>query len=196
MNKQLSAEVTWCDPERVKGSRLRFEKPMDLPGFFKCPSDSTAGVPATGASDTLGDADTPFQTWKWWGSSYPINCYWGYAYETVGPPSWNTYYHIIDALKGKKLINSKNDHGASEFIFFYENQFNYAEESAAPRGYPTSGDTKVVKGWHKEENMHAAAFLDGHSDYRLFDTTYIDGPGWTIWPNRPWPEFWQSYENN
>lgn len=196
MNKHFDAEVSWCDPERFKPSRARYDNAMILPDYFKCPSDSTAGVPGTGGDDSLGDADTPFQTWKWWGNSYPINCYWGNMYEDSGPPDWSTYLHIIDALKGIKLLNSKNDQGAAEFVFFYENQFNYAMEQAVPRGFPSSSDAMLPKGWHKQESMHVAGFLDGHAAYRIFDTRTIDGPGWTTWPNRPWPEFWRDYQDN
>jgi len=47
--------------------------------------------------------------------------------------------------------------------------------------------------------MHAAGFYDGHAEYRYFDTNYIDGPGWTTWPNRPWEdtyENWSQYQDN
>ncbi|MFQ5806577.1 MAG: hypothetical protein ACE5I3_09015, partial [Phycisphaerae bacterium] len=195
MNKYLDAEVTWSDPERYKGNPLRHRKPMDLPDYFKCPSDSTAAVPESGASDPASDTDTPFETWKWWGTSYPINWYWGYAYETTGPPNWGCYVHIIDAGTGRRLINSKNNTGAAEFILFYENQFNFAAEGAVPRGYSDTSEAKLIKGWHKQENMHAGGFLDGHASYRYFDTTYINGPGWTTWPNPPWSTFWQPYED-
>ncbi len=195
MNKYLDPEVTWSDPERVKGNSQRYLKPMDLPAYFKCPSDCTAAMPETGADDVISDADTPFQTWRWWGNSYPINTYWGYAYNNQGPPNWNTYAHVIDAAKGRRLINSKNDKGAAEFILFYENQFNFAAESAVPRGYDAGDESKQVRGWHKQDNMHAAGFLDGHASYQYFDTTFINGPGWTTWPNPPWDPFWQPYED-
>jgi prepilin-type N-terminal cleavage/methylation domain-containing protein len=197
MNKYLDAEVTWSDPERRKGPpnpQARWLKPMDLPGYFKCPSDCTAALPYTGGANSINDADTPFQTWKWWGTSYPINTYWGYAHEERGPPNWVNYYHILDAEKGRKLINSKTDKGAAEFILFYENQFNYAAEGAVPRGYPVGAETKRVRGWHKQENMHVGGFLDGHVSYRYFDTTYINGPGWTTWPNPPWSTYFREYE--
>ncbi len=195
MNKYLDPEVTWSDPDRIKGNDERYERPMDLPEYFICPSDCTAAVPESGASDDPSDTDTPFQTWRWWGTSYPINWYWGYAYDDSGPPGWNCFGHIIDPSKGRRLINSKNDTGAAEWIFFYENQFNYAAEGGVPRGYSDTGEAKLINGWHKQENMHAGAFLDGHASYQYFDTTYINGPGWTTWPNPPWSEFWQTYED-
>jgi prepilin-type N-terminal cleavage/methylation domain-containing protein len=200
MNKYLDAEVTWNDPERAKSPpsdnpEQRYLKPMDLPDYFKCPSDCTAAMPITGADDSIKDADTPFQTWKWWGNSYPINTYWGYAYTQQGPPGWDTHPYIVDGERGRRLINSKENNGAAEFILFYENQFNFAAEGAVPRGYPLGAETKQVRGWHKQENMHVAGFLDGHATYGYFDTTYISGPGWTTWPNPPWSSFWQPYED-
>jgi prepilin-type N-terminal cleavage/methylation domain-containing protein len=195
MNKYLDPEVTWSDPERIKGNNLRFLKPMDLPEYFECPSDCTAAVPMSGAADDPSDTDTPFQTWKWWGTSYPINWYWGYAYDSSGPPNWSCFASIINASMGRRLINSKNDTGAAEWIFFYENQFNFAAEGGVPHGYSDTGEAKLINGWHKQENMHAAAFLDGHASYDYFDTTYISGPGWTTWPNPPWSDFWRQYED-
>jgi prepilin-type N-terminal cleavage/methylation domain-containing protein len=194
MNKYLDPEVTWSDPNRIKGNHDRYLKGMGLPDYFKCPSDCTAAMPITGAADSIKDADTPFQTWKWWGTSYPINTYWGYAYEDQGPPGWDTRPHIVDGEEGRRLISSKNSKGAAEFILFYENQFNFAAEGAVPRGHPIGAETKQVRGWHKQQNMHAAGFLDGHVGYRYFDTTYINGPGWTTWPNPPWSAYFRGYE--
>jgi hypothetical protein len=28
------------------------------------------------------------------------------------------------------------------------------------------------------------------------DTRFIDGPGWTIWPPRPWTDFWTQYNDD
>ena len=44
--------------------------------------------------------------------------------------------------------------------------------------------------------MHVVGFLDGHAEYRQFDARYIDGPGWSVWPNRPWSAYWKEYEDN
>ena len=198
MNKYLSAQVSWSDPLRHKGTGGDLDRrriPMDLPDFFKCPSDCTAAVPDVNADNSISDADTPFQTWDWWGTSFPINWYWSHYYGwEPGPP--NAFEALTSAAYGRGLINQKNVAGAAEFILFYENQMNFAMAGAAPRGYSAGTDSpKMVTGWHKQENMHAASFLDGHAEYRYFDTRYIDGPGWTTWPNRPWSEFWKPYED-
>jgi len=46
MNPYLSPSVSWDDPARENGV-VRIDKPMDLPGNFKCPSDSSPWVPLT-----------------------------------------------------------------------------------------------------------------------------------------------------
>jgi hypothetical protein len=187
MNKYLDAQVTWDHPERVKPNQMRHKIPMDLPDYFKCPSDKSAGVPMAGATGIAFDADTPFLTWEWWGTSYPINWYWAYCFyppaqrligsATGGPEG------VLDGSRHKQLLKSKEVSGAAEWIMFYENQMNFAMEGARPRGAP-DGEPRIVTGWHRQENMHAAAFFDGHAKYGYFDTTYIDGPAWTTWPSR------------
>jgi prepilin-type N-terminal cleavage/methylation domain-containing protein len=202
INKYFDADVSWCDPERQgAGNAVRRRRPMVLPDFFRCPSDKTAAVPMAGSSDDPYDSDTPLSTWEWWGSSYPINWYWAYYYQgldSVSMPligSAGASVGVLDGL-GKGLLNQKVDKGAAEWIVFYENQMNWAMEAAEPRGANPDQDPRVVIGWHRQENYHAAGFFDGHAQYRYFDTRYIDGSGWTTWPNRPWGDPWHQYENN
>lgn len=177
---------------------------MVLPDYFKCPSDKTAAVPMAGEVDNPYDSETPITTWEFWGTSYPINWYWAYYYQglnsnqlsLIGDARGSSDTHgILDSL-GKGLVNAKVDTGAAEWIVFYENQMNFAMEAALPRGAPQDQDPRVVIGWHKQENYHAASFFDGHAAYRYFDTQYIDGPGWTTWPNRPWAPPWDQYQHD
>ena len=204
MNKYLDPEMSWSDPLRVKGNHERYKRPSQAPDFFRCPSDKTCAVPEAGATDPPYDADTPYQTWKFWGTSYPINWYWGYFY-TEGADG-----RILDYIcgqrggnhssrgMGKALLSSKSTKGASEFIIFYENQMNFALEGARPRGY-SSREPRQLYGWHKQEDYHEAAFLDGHAKYGYFNTLYVDGPGWTTWPNKSeWEKssYWRPYIDN
>lgn len=202
MNNYIYPGVSFDQPGRLRangvGNANRVATPMELPDTFKCPSDSTAAVPYAGAVDPDRELDSPIQTWKFWGHSYPINWYWGYFYPTG----------ILEAIAGDvtrkiipysgKLIRQKNERGAAEWILFYENLMNYNLESAKPRGYGTGNQAKKTAGWHKQPGYHVAAFFDGHSSYRYYDTRYIDGPGWTTWPNRPWDDSptYKPYENN
>ena len=57
-------------------------------------------------------------------------------------------------------------------------------------------EPKDIIGWHKQENMYSVGFMDGHAEYKHLDTRYVDGPGWTVRPNRPWSAFWKEYEDN
>lgn len=207
LNHFLVPGVSFDQPGRLRtdaaGSQNanRVATPMDLPDVFKCPSDSTAAVPfAGGAPDPTRELDSPIRTWTFWGTSYPINWYWGYFYGGSSA--------IVNTIAGNaatklqpispKMLRQKADRGAAEWIVFYENLMNYNLESAQPRGFPNGAVAKTSPGWHKQPNYHVAAFFDGHSSYRHFDTRFIDGPGWTTWPNRPWDDSptYKPYEDN
>jgi prepilin-type N-terminal cleavage/methylation domain-containing protein len=198
MNKYLDPEVTWSDPERIKGNPQRYEKPMDLPDYFMCPSDSDAAVPDVDSPDPPADYETTCFCWQWWGTSYAINWYWCKYYNISGENNRAVGYlsdpGVLDGPLHKKMLRSKDNRGAAEWILFYENRLNFALEAAMPRGYNPPDYPRILRGWHKQENYHAAAFFDGHASYRYFDTTYIDGPGWTTWPNKPWNDYWHPYE--
>lgn len=203
MNKYFDATVSWSDNERRGISNpIRRRRMMQLPEYFKCPSDKTNLVPMSGEAEEPGDADTPETTWEWWGTSYPINWYWGHYYEGMGIRLIGNYDQstvgVLDGPPAKAILNSKTDKGSAEWIFFYENQMNFAMEAAEPRDYPRGRPARIVTGWHRQENVHAACFFDGHAVYRYFDTAHIDGPGWTTWPNRPWDENdeYSPYQDN
>ena len=93
-------------------------------------------------------------------------------------------------------MNEKASGGAAEWILFFENQMNCAIEAARPRGYDPSQTPRSFMGWHRQQDYHVAGFFDGHAAYRHHDTRYIDGRGWTTWPNRPWLEHWREWEAN
>lgn len=192
LNEYLSPGVSWCDPERRGvNNRRRWRRSMHLPSFFKCPSDSTCAAPGAGSEDNdlPEDADS---TWEWWGTSYAVNWYWGYYY-------CETPNQIVDVLTtlGPQLMQQKADRGASEFILFYENRLNFAFEAAGPRGGRDEYEPNSLQGWHGQQDVHAAGFADGSARYQYFDARYIEGPGWTLWPNRPWTDTpWEPYQDH
>lgn len=203
MNAYVTPEVSWDDPRRMwtgEGKNTpRVQIPYELPDVFKCPSDSTAAVPsANRAVEPPGEPDSIFRTWEFWSNSYPINWYWAYY--------WSAEDGFLTALsgdrrngknlpgRGPELIRQKQNYGAAEFILFYENQLNFALEGARARGYVV--DQRKLVGWHKQDDYHYAGFMDGHAEYRYFDTLAVDGPGWTTWPNRPWTGMWAPYNDN
>jgi len=101
----------------------------------------------------------------------------------------------VNPRVSKQILQREQNEGASEFILFMENRLNFALEGARARGY--EDEPRSLRGWHKQQDQHAAAFLDGHAEYRHFDTLATDGPGWTLWPHRPWPHpGWREYEDN
>lgn len=188
LNKYFDAKVSWSDPRRRGvNTALRRQIPMDLPEYFKCPSDTSAAVPMAGAqSDPSYSPESISRTWEFWGTSYAINWYWAYCFSN-GVPS------VLGPLTtySTAMLNQKTERGAAEWVLFYENQMNFAMESAVPRGAEARrwNEPRRITGWHRQESVHAAAFFDGHAEYRYFDTAYIDGPGWTTWPNR---EYWKG----
>jgi hypothetical protein len=204
LNEYLSPGVTWCDPERrCVSNPLRRQRPMQLPDLFKCPSDSTAAVPMAGAPSDPGDGElpeNPIPTWEWWGTSYPINWYWAYYYsEMYSLPLVGTAGGGQGALDGPshtEILASKTDRGASEWILFMENRLNFAFDSARPRGYPDEDEPRSLQAWHGQQDLHVAGFADGSARYQYFDTHYVDGPGWTLWPNRPWEGPWEQYQDH
>ena len=198
LNWYLDPGMTWDDPERVKGSDLRYQRSMVLPAYFICPSDKTAAVPEMGRPDDPSDMDTPFSSWEWWGTSYPVNWGWAYYYDAMGwePVGNTTNPGCLTGSPHKQMLRSKQERGASEWVLFGENRLGWALESARPRG-ANPDQPRLFVGWHGQQDMHAAGFFDGHAEYRSFDTRFVEGAGWSIWPNHPWTDTpWGEFENN
>jgi len=216
LNHHLFPNVSWADPRRHKrdstGNDFRTSLPMQLPDLFKCPSDRTAAVPGASSNNPQEEQDTIFQTWYFWGNSYPSNWYWPYAWSsrpTGGGPAGfidliagdvtNQKAGYGKAAWGNRLLIEKQTKGAGEFILFYENNMNYAMANARPRqpgGGTSSNRVLSLPGWHGQIDYHTAGFFDGHATYKKFDTRYINGTGWTTWPNPPWFGPWAGFEEN
>jgi prepilin-type N-terminal cleavage/methylation domain-containing protein len=210
MNPYITQEVTWDrDPAE------REELPADIPGFFRCPSDSSALVPTVGRQNPPPDRDTPFQNWEWWGNSYAINWYWPYYYHVVppgdGPPYTSggpqrQFLRIMGVddyptpSLGNDLMRDKMGRFASEFVLFMENRCNFALEAATPPGWtgggPWASNPKNLVGWHRELNRHVVGMMDGSAHYKTMDTRFVFGTGWTIWPNKPWEGQWEQYNDD
>ena len=213
MNPYLSPGVSWDDPAR-ENDQVRKDKPMDLPGNFKCPSDSSPWVPWYGAGQNTDEEEyLPASTWEFWGTSYAINWYWPYYYEYAPPGEHGTQPYNGRVMKifgvrdpyapiglGRRMLESNAAGGyASKLIIFYENRFNYAVEGGRPPVYPLQRPWNTGRrshvGWHKQKDYYAAVFLDGSARYDRFDTRFNFGDHWTIWPNKPWGGIWKDYED-
>ncbi len=211
MNKYFAPSVSWDNGNRDDWRIARRQIPMDLPGFFQCPSDTTPWVPLQGNSATGGgnpiqvETETPEPMWKWWGTSYPINWYWPRYYMLAPPGDAAPYNGSFGSILGNnsnvkglgdRMLAGNNAGGwESRFIIFYEGLFNYAMQGAEPRG-SSNPDARQFVGWHRQLNNHAAGYRDGHADYGLRDTRFVDGETWTTWPNRPWGGGWAQYNDN
>lgn len=175
---------------------------MKLPSYFKCPSDSSMEVPGVGGPDPAYGVDSPFSSWEFWGSSYPTNWYWPYYYSQAPPGNQSPYngnfLTIVGGSSnvpglGKHMLKDKGGRWASRFLVFYENRLNYAIEGASLRGAGEPAKT-VLRGWHKQVGRYTVAFRDGSARYMEIDTRYVNGPGWTTWPNHPWEGYWEPYD--
>ena len=202
------ADTVYWDAEPANPVASARDDQPETPGFFICPSDSNPFPPIVGQSNPSPIEDDPESCWYFWGSSYPINWYWPYYYMRNPPDSdyRNDFSACLGAdlmsqnLRGlgRDMLRGKLERGASEFIIFYENQLNFALEAARPPGYtggPWASQPKSLTGWHGQQDNHIAVFLDGSARYQYFDTHYVFGANWTIWPNKPWDGPWTPYNN-
>lgn len=215
-NPYMSSSVTW---NRTHASVEKDITPFvdTLLDTFRCPSDSTGWVPWQGQDDPLTEPDLMLPTWRFWGSSYPINWYWPYYYNDSevtrrsaeeGKTANYRDGKWLNILGGGKGIPSLGPRmmgrpaaggWESKYVLFYENRVNEALEAARPRGRdgrPITRDPKNLIGWHRQKDRHSVLMLDGHAEYRTMDTRFCDGPGWTSWPNRPWKDDWAEFNDN
>lgn len=205
LNPYFEATVSWDAPPTDPPARERSDDPV-IPAFFQCPSDRNPFVPMVGQLNSPPNDDEMYPCWWFWGTSYPINWYWPY-YFTAAPPGGAGPYTEFDAVIGIRpenaglggiLLREKTGGFASDFIMFYENQLNFALEAAKPPGHaggPWASESKNLQGWHGQPDEHTAAFLDGSGRYQRFDTRYVLGKNWTIWPARPWRGAWKDYSD-
>ncbi|MFQ5807678.1 MAG: type II secretion system protein [Phycisphaerae bacterium] len=205
LNPYFSPDVTWDAEPTNPPARPREDQP-ETPGFFQCPSDSNPFPPVVGQLNPPPVYDDPWQCWYFWGTSYPINWYWPYYYQEAPPggsPPYRSFWNIIGAQLGlpglgRHMLRAKLGRHASEFIMFYENQLNFALEAARPPGYtggPWASESKNLRGWHRQMDYHVASFLDGSARYQRFDTRFVFGTNWTIWPTKPWGGLWEPYND-
>jgi prepilin-type N-terminal cleavage/methylation domain-containing protein len=203
LNRYFDVSVSWNAEPTEPPARPRDDQPV-VPGFFQCPSDKNPYVPVVGELNDPPDDSDMHPCWWFWGTSYPINWYWPYYYMAAPPGGDDPYTEfdfVIGAQNdfrglGRHLLAGKTGGFASQFIMFYENQLNFALEAAKPPGHalgPWASASKNLRGWHREPDHHVAAFLDGSGRYQYFDTRYVFGPNWTIWPAQPWDGRWEEY---
>jgi len=203
LNPYFEQTVSWdAAPAESPGSER--EQAPEVPDYFQCPSDVTPYVPIVGEFNDLPTRGDVPSCWSFWGTSYPINWYWPYYYMQA-PPGGREPYTAFDAVigilpnvrgLGRTMLAGKTGGSASRFIMFYENQLNFALEASKPPGHdadPWASDSKNLQGWHGRQDEHVAAFLDGSGRYQRFDTRFVFGDNWSIWPVQPWEGSWQEY---
>ena len=205
LNPYLDRTVSWDAEPTDPPAQQRQDEP-EVPGFFQCPSDRNPYVPVVGEFNSPPDDADMYPCWWFWGTSYPINWYWPYYYMEAPPGGKEPYLEfdqVIGAHQripslGKHMLKRKAGRFSSEFIMFYENQMNFALEAAKPPGHaagPWASESKSLTGWHRKQDEHVATFFDGSCRYQRFDTRYVFGKNWTIWPGQPWSGRWDEYND-
>jgi prepilin-type N-terminal cleavage/methylation domain-containing protein len=149
---------------------------------YICPSDKCHVSAAAGEHDPATGIDDRYGSWEVSGNSYPINWYWYYD------PMFAGMFDLGDIAKmsacGSLMLAKKVGGSAAEFPLFWEDILDaFMYEAKPPDG--SEGESLLVRpglGWHRKMSMYSAAFYDGHSEYRYFDTRYTRGPGYNIRP--------------
>jgi type II secretory pathway pseudopilin PulG len=153
------------------------------------PSDKSAATPLLGSGGEPPKVEDRFSAWEVNGNSYAINWYWPYG---VSATYHNEYWDLpcMTAL-GSAMLTKKVGGAASEFVLFMEGMMNaYMMDAKPPDGsLGLSALQQLGVGWHRKISIYNAGFMDGHADYKFFDTRYTSGAGWTTWPsaNTGWP---------
>lgn len=203
LNRYFGSSVTW-DAAPLRIGTIR-PAPPEQNELFLCPSDTHTELPVVGQLNQVPEAVQFLRTFDFWGTSYPINWYWPYYFtgnvspNSAGPGGSTSVFNYHLMTSGSALLKNKQSASSAEFVLFVENNLNYALEAARPPGYlglpwAPSGEKRLV-GWHGKLNQHAASFLDGHAAYMQFDTRYVYGRGWSIWPTKPWFGPWAQYND-
>jgi len=149
---------------------------------YVCPSDRSHissfqddyGVPPT--------SDDRYSAWEINGNSYPINWYW------YDDPAFDDQrdYSDIDKMSacGSAMLSKKVGGTAAEFIIFWEDNMDaFMHDAKPPDGSEGQSQLQFLGlGWHRKISVYSACFLDGHADYRYFDTRYTRGSGYNIRP--------------
>lgn len=197
LNRYVAPEVTWDSfPSIGIGSTNR--PPPQQNELFLCPSDNNPMLPSIGEANPIPESEQPLRAFDYWGTSYPINWNWPYYYMFAAPGDAAPYSaNFLTILigggstkgLGAQLLRGKEGRHASEFVTFAENAMCYALQAARPPGWsagPWVGNSLQIPGFHGRLNYHTAAFLDGHAANQKFDTRWVYGQGWSMWPNKPW----------
>ncbi|MFN0136486.1 MAG: type II secretion system protein [Phycisphaerae bacterium] len=197
LNRYVAQEVSW-DSIPALGPLAQTRPPPQQNELFLCPSDNNPMLPTIGEANPLPESDQPLRAFDYWGTSYPINWNWPYYYEFAAPGNAAPYDGDFLTILigngptkglGAHLLRGKEGRHASEFVTFSENAMAYALQAARPPGWtagPWVGESLQIPGFHGRLNYHTAAFLDGHAANQQFDTRWVYGKGWTMWPNKPW----------
>ncbi len=218
LNHYLSNSVSWDrNNSKFSAEPIPFEE--NLPDLFKCPSDDTAAVSVVGEENRQTEDMVAFPAWRAYGTSYSTNWSWAYYYhdpdirsrrkaEFGKQSGYSSRMNWINLLGGghrfpgighRMLERSPAGGWESKFIIAKEVRSGEPFNQARPRkqdGTPLfGGDAFITTGWHRQFGRGAALFLDGHAVYSFFDTRFIDGPGWTIWPARPWKDDWAEFSD-
>jgi prepilin-type N-terminal cleavage/methylation domain-containing protein len=159
---------------------------------FVCPSDKSHMESFQNQYGVIPSSSDRYGSWEIQGNSYPINWYWyddpmydGTDTDEPGNPPKRDYGSLKEMSKWGSLMLAKKVGGsAAEFPLFWEDTMDaYMHDAKPPDGSEGESLLQVWGvGWHRKVGKYSAAFYDGHTEYRFFDTRYSRGPGFNIRP--------------
>jgi prepilin-type N-terminal cleavage/methylation domain-containing protein len=161
---------------------------------FICPSDKSHISSYQDDYGVIPTVDDRYGAWEINGNSYPIVWYWyddpvfdGTDPDEPGNPPKRDYLSIKQMSKwGSMMLAKKVGGAAAEFPLFWEDTMDaYMHDAKPPDGSEGESQLQMLGvGWHRKLSMYSAAFYDGHTEYRFFDTRFTRGPGYNIRPGQ------------
>jgi hypothetical protein len=144
----------------------------DVIKVVQCPGDRSAVSPVVGSDgQDPPEIEGPRASWEAFGNSYSINWFF------MEDPAITDPFTISTLMKhGKTVVQEVVGGSAAEFAVMWENQVDQLLANATENGGGHLGE-----GWHRRFSCHSLLFMDGHMEYRYFDTRFCRGPGWRIW---------------
>lgn len=157
-------------------------KDSEIP-ILECPSDQRSNQRKYGQSNPDDPrAFTNLSAYDDVGTSYHANIT---ALDTEQPDPWGPSGLGLNWGKNLQSLLRENTGGiTTQLIFFLEDSLDWA----------LAGEQGLYMGIHKKLGWHTAGYLDGHAEYRYFDTRYYGdtawyavNPKWVQWPESDIP---------
>jgi prepilin-type N-terminal cleavage/methylation domain-containing protein len=152
---------------------------------YVCPSDKSHISSFQDDYGVIPEVDERYAAWEVNGNSYPILWYW-YDDPALAAADGSDRYTDLALMskRGSDVLCKKVGGPAAEFPLFTEDLMDsWIHDAKPPDGSEGESQLQMLGvGWHRKLSKYSAAFYDGHTEYRFFDTRYTRGPGYNIRP--------------